>query len=74
MALVRCRSHGKPKGKTRQYADTPYEPVGYPSSGLICGLCQKPGLVWLETHEEHSYRDGERIFQLPTGSVKIRIK
>ena len=74
MALVRCRSHGKPSGKVHQYSDAPYEPAGHPSSGLICGLCQEPGFVWLDADEENTYHDGERIFKLPTGSVKVRVK
>ncbi len=73
MALVKCESHGSaitPKKYT--YSDTPYEPVGHPDSGLICGAesCRRPGLVWLTTTEEDEYRTGNRIFPVGDGSTK----
>ena len=71
MARVQCRDHGPPTGRKVAYSATPYEPVGHPNSGLVCGLtdCRNPGLVWLSTDEERDYGIGERIFGLQ-GNLK----
>lgn len=64
MARVKCDSH---RYKDSGYFATPFEPVGYPNSGLICGAkgCEEPGLVWLTVEEEREYRSaGKRIFCL----------
>ena len=71
MARVQCGDHGPPAGRKVAYSATPYEPVGHPNSGLVCGLtdCRSPGLVWLSTDEERDYGIGERIFGLQ-GNLK----
>ncbi len=76
MALVRCKKCGKPKGRTRKYIRN-VEPVGFPNTSSICGRkdCSNPGLVWLEAFEWRKYQeDNERIFEIPSRTVKIRTK
>ena len=73
MALVRCKDHGKPKGKVRSYVDY-VRPIGFPDTAAICGSvpCQNPGFIWLETHEMAAYERGERIFPVPNNAIKVR--
>ena len=76
MALVRCKQCGKLlKGAKRTYVES-VEPVGYPDTAVICGIkrCTNPGLVWLEAHELERYKDGEKIFEPPSASVKFKVK
>ena len=75
MALVRCEQHGHPKGRTTAYVRSA-EPVGYPDSAAVCGLkdCDNPGLVWLTQEESDAYAEGERIFQLATYAVKVKVR
>lgn len=75
MALVRCEGCGKPKGRTRKYIKS-VDPVGYPKTAVICGSknCNNPGKIWLEAHEWRNYQNGTRIFEPPTGSVKLKAK
>ena len=79
MALAQCTNHGYPSGKgANQYTQTPHFPVGYPSSGLICGRadCQNPGTVFLTQIEETAYDRGERVFPLTGGhgGAKFRVQ
>lgn len=77
MALIRCASCGvKPPGRggyTRKYVQHVL-PAGHPDSGVICGTpsCDRPGLIWLEEHEQLAYRSGQRIFRLNTNTTKVR--
>jgi len=76
MALVRCDTCGRPKGKTRKYIRE-VEPLNYPDTATICGRleCNKPGKVWLEAHEWGQYQNGLRIFEiLCRNTVKIKVK
>ena len=70
MALVRCAGHPPPDMKK-----VPHSPEGYQYSGLVCGrkLCREPGFVWLTEDEHRKYRDGERIFEVPTAVAKFRV-
>ncbi|MBL6961920.1 MAG: hypothetical protein ISR59_12510 [Anaerolineales bacterium] len=73
MALVRCQYHGKPKGRSRLYVRS-VNPVGWPDTAAICGRanCEKPGLIWLNDDEDHSYKQGQRIFRFNNASMKVR--
>jgi len=76
MALARCETHGKPEGKKgKNYAPTPYHPVGHPNSGIVCGSapCENSGLIWLDTNEKIRYDKGERIFKAPSNAAKFRL-
>jgi hypothetical protein len=76
MAISRCEKHGKPNGHRRTYAARPRIPVGNPDSGVICGrtVCRNPGLLWLTLDEERTYEVGERIFEMYTAAVKVRVR
>ena len=72
MALCRCKDHPP---KTNRYIKS-VEPIGYPDTAAICGniKCQNPGLIWLDSQETEEYNNGERIFDLNTRTVKIKVK
>lgn len=74
MALVRCETHGRPRGRKHDYV-TAVRPIGYPKSAAICGSgnCVAPGLVWLTEEEDVAYRAGERVFPVPNAAVKIYV-
>ena len=74
MALVRCEKHGKPQGQN--YVVSKF-PAGYPAQcAAICGRkdCANVGLVWLKTNEEKEYKNGVRIFNLPTCAARVLVK
>jgi len=74
MALVRCKQHGKPRG--RKYV-TSKLPAGYPNQcAAICGRegCPNVGFVWLTADEKNAYVKGARIFNLPTCSARVQVK
>ena len=75
VALVRCSEHGTPKGKTNEYVRS-VEPVGYPKTGVICGIvdCESSGLIWLNHDESFAYETGERIFRVASNAVKVKAK
>jgi hypothetical protein len=76
MAIVRCDRCGLNINRTKkQYYATPFKPVGYPDTAIICGIpgCDKPGLVWLETNQYNEYKKGNRIFDLPTNATKLKV-
>ncbi len=75
MALVRCDTCGKPRGRTRTYVEA-VEPLGYPDTAAICGRthCKKPGMVWLDLEESLGYHLGERIFSVPHAAMKVKVK
>jgi hypothetical protein len=72
MALCRClEMHGKPEGRATSY--TAYlHPVGYPDTALTCGLCDNPGVIWVNDQEVEAYKNGERIFSGPNAFAKMR--
>jgi len=80
MALARCEDCGRPKGnKGNVYDRRPRFPTGYPDSGVICGSdgCENSAVIWLLLVEAQAYRRRQRpqrIFELPTASVKVRVQ
>lgn len=75
MALVRCRKHGRPKGRKRPYVLS-VKPVGYPKTAAICGRegCTNAGLVWLTARERTAYERGERVFSIHTAAVRLKVQ
>jgi hypothetical protein len=72
MALCRClEERHRPKGRTNQYIGY-VQPIGYPNTALICGRCDNPGVIWLDSTEEKAYHNGIRIFTGPTNFAKIK--
>jgi len=73
MALCRClENHAWPKGKKREYIAY-VKPVGYPETSSICGLCDNPGVIWIEDSEVKAYESGRRIFVGQTYVVKMKV-
>ncbi len=75
MAISRCHNCWKsPKGVKKEYVATVH-PVGYPDTAVICGTkgCQCSGLVWLTSNEFSDYKRGNRIFDVDTQTVKVRV-
>ncbi len=76
MAIVRCHACGLDQSRTRRvYHRVPVLPIGYPATGIICGIkdCRNPGQVWLEQSEYRAYQKGERFFGVNTNAVKVRV-
>jgi hypothetical protein len=75
MALVRCETHGRPTRTTKRYS-VAAKPLGYPRTAAICGRqgCENAGLVWLTEDEDKEYRRGQRVFSLPSATVKIQVE
>jgi len=75
MAIVRCKQHGRPKGRTQRYV-TSVRPVGYPDTAAICGRegCTRPGLVWLTDRERAAYQRRRRVFSIPSAAAKIKVE
>jgi hypothetical protein len=72
MALCRCLEiHGWPKGRTHDYVAYA-KPVGYPQTALICGLCDNPGVIWLNREEKAAYENGQRIFDGPNRFTRMQ--
>lgn len=73
MALCRClERHAWPKGrKGREYIAF-IKPVGYPESSSICGLCDNPGVIWIEAFEEAAYINDQRIFDGPNNFTRMK--
>jgi hypothetical protein len=72
MALCRClEKHSQPKGRKNLYICY-VKPVGHPNSGLICGNCDNPGVIWLTKDEAQLYDKGQRIFEGPNQFVRMR--
>ena len=74
MALARCAKCGRPEGITHSYTNS-HRPISYPNSGVVCGTkgCRNPAYLWLIEAEEKRYAAGERVFELPTNAVKVRV-
>lgn len=72
MALCRClQTHSWPKGRTRKYVAY-VKPIGYPDTSLICGLCNNPGVIWLDRLEVSAYQNGQRIFDGPNAFTRMK--
>jgi hypothetical protein len=78
MAIARCKTCGKPSQNVKPpgYSDEPYLPVGYPSSGVVCGRpdCENDALIWLKTDEAEAHLRGQRVFEIHTQTAKVRVK
>ncbi|MBZ5662383.1 MAG: hypothetical protein LAO08_18430 [Acidobacteriia bacterium] len=79
MAIARCEKCGKPSGKKVKppgYSNQPYLPVGYPSSGVICGRrgCENNAQIWLKVGEAQTYQRGQRVFVMSTHTAKVRVQ
>lgn len=72
MAICRCKKHSPPKGRKLNYIGF-VEPIGFPDTALVCGLCDDPGLIWLTKEEELEFNRGLRIFKGPN-SMFARMK
>jgi hypothetical protein len=72
MALCRClESHAWPNGRVRKYIGY-LKSIGYPKTSLICGLCDDPGVIWIEKEEEVAYKQGQRIFTGPHAFTRMK--
>ena len=72
MALCRClQTHAWPKGRIRKYIAY-VKPVGYPNTSLICGLCDNPGVIWLDRLEVSAYLNGQKIFDGPSAFTRMK--
>jgi len=73
LGLCRClQIHAWPKGKRRKYVAY-VQPVGYPNTSLICGLCNNPGVIWLDRLEVSAYLNGQRIFDGPNAFTRMKV-
>ncbi len=74
MALVRCEENHSPPASGNYVMSV--KPVGFPDTAAICGRkgCEYPGLVWLTETERAAYRKGQRIFEVPSAAVKIKVE
>jgi hypothetical protein len=43
---------------------------------VVCGAadCDRVALVWLLVEEEARYKCGQRVFQLPSATAKLRVQ
>ena len=73
MALVRCKKHGKPEGRTLNYVIS-VKPIGWPETAATCGLqgCERPGMIWLTDSESQLYNNGQRVFGFNNASMKVK--
>jgi hypothetical protein len=72
MALCRClENHGWPKNRVRNYVGY-LRPLGYPETSSICGLCDNPGVIWIEQEEALAYKHGQRIFDGANPFTKMK--
>lgn len=74
MAIVRCVEH-LPEGRKAEYVMS-LNPIGYPDTAAVCGRegCEQPGLVWLTEDERLAYVDGQRVFEVKTNAIKVRVE
>jgi hypothetical protein len=84
MTLARCPkcTHKKPpigkttkKGITNIYKNYVL-PVGYPATASICGTknCENSAHIWLNQDEEEEFKNGQRIFSINTGTMKVKVE
>ncbi len=71
MAICRCLKHSPPRERKRTYVGFVL-PVGYPDTAVICGLCDKPALIWLDENDSIEFKNGCRIFKGPNDFTKIK--
>ena len=72
MALSRClERHANPKGRANEYVGH-VKSTGYPDTAIVCGLCDRPGVMWLTVEESEAYENGRRIFQGPNLFTQMR--
>jgi len=67
MALVRCKTCGRPEGKKLTYAHS-HKLASDARTRIFCGTrnCTNLALVcWLTDEEEQHYFGGERFFTVP---------
>ena len=78
MAIARCTECGKPTHNVKPpgYSENPYLPMGHPNSGVICGRpgCENHAMIWLKLDEEEQYQRGQRIFEIHTHTVKVKVQ
>jgi len=74
MAICRCLEiHSWPKGRKGREYIAYLKPIGYPDTSLICGLCDNPGVIWIESTEANAYKDGQRIFSGPSNFTRMKV-
>ena len=72
MALCRClEAHAWPRGRVIKYVAY-LRPFDYPKTSLTCGLCDNPGVIWIDREEENAYHHGQRIFEGPNSFVRMK--
>lgn len=72
MALSRClEEHAWPRGTKKSYVGYVH-PVGYPQTALVCGGCERPGVIWLTDSERKTYAGQERIFCGPNNFARVK--
>jgi hypothetical protein len=77
VAIARCQKCGKPSAsKPPTYDDTPFRAFGDPHGAIVCGKkgCEGDASIWLKLDEAQNYRAGQRVFELPTRSAKVRLQ
>lgn len=85
MALARCAEHGAERvqraehplrrdGRKARKVGQGYEPCSYPNGGIVCPLCDRPALIWLNDDERYEYFSGRRIFQFAGGDIRVRLE
>ena len=76
MALVRCHTHGNPRGRAGNAYVAAVQPIGYPETAAICGRpdCNNPGLLWLTREEQIAHARGQRVFDLSTNAACIKVQ
>jgi hypothetical protein len=75
-AIARCEQCGIPAGMIKTCSTKKYFPVGYPESGLVCGIsqCRNHAIVWLTLEDEEIYSRGERVFGMDTTTAKVKLQ
>ena len=75
MALCRCEAHGIDERRTKHAYDAYALPVGYPQTAVMCGTagCESPARVWLNREQVKEFQQGQRIFNVNTGTLKVRV-
>lgn len=74
MIRARCNSHGRPKGRVRNYVRSE-KPLGYPNDALVCYMrdCENLAVIWLDAAAASEYDKGERLFLLMGSAARIRL-
>lgn len=48
------------------------KPIGYTNTSVICGLCNEPGVIWINEAENVAYMGCQRIFEGPNAFTKMK--